>query len=341
MNRNSPPDREPGELNVGSESGERPFSISRRFRGPAGHADVSALVVTYNSAGYIHPLVESLRRQLVDQSIRLIVVDNASVDDTLPSLMCHEDVIAVAAGKNLGYAGGINVARQHVGDADAVLVLNPDLELADGAVKALRRCLAETSAGVVVPRLLDQDGSLYMSLRREPTSLRALGDAMFGRRLAGRPAALGEIDMEQWSYEHRHTVDWATGAALLVDANLDKRIGGWDERFFLYSEEVDFMRRVRWAGCQIWFEPDAVMRHRRGGSGAAVAFEALMAINRVRYQEKWHGVVRALPFRAAVVLGSALRAWQPRHRTSLRYLVRRGKWSELPAPGPGALGHEP
>ena len=105
--------------------------------------------------------------------------------------------------------------------------------------------------------------------------------------------------MDERSYQHRHVVDWATGAALLVDAELDRRVGGWDERFFLYSEEVDFMRRVRESGSQIWFEPGAVMRHRRGGSGASDMLEALMAVNRVRYQEKWHGGIRTLPSSAA------------------------------------------
>ena len=337
LQRNSKVISKPAVFHNGSESIERSLLANQEFRGPEGHADVCALVVTYNSAKYLGPLVESLRRQLADQSIRLIVVDNDSADDTLTLLKRHKDVIVVAAGTNLGYAGGINLARRHIGDVDAVLVMNPDLEMADGAIRALRLCLDETSAGVVVPRLLNSDGSLYMSLRREPTGLRALGDALFGRRLGGRPAALSEIDMNERSYEYRHAIDWASGAALLIDAELDRRVGRWDERFFLYSEEIDFMRRVRETGSQIWFEPDAVMRHRQGGSGASYALEALMAINRVRYHEKWHGVVRTLPFRAAVVLGSVLRVWQPRHRTALSYLVNRGKWSELPAAAPAAL----
>ena len=321
-----------------SPSSKQPLLTRRAFHGQEGHADVCALVVTYNSAEDISALVESLRRQLTDQSIRLIVVDNNSADGTLAALNGHEDVIVVPAWRNLGYAGGINLARKRVGKANALLVLNPDLELADGAIKSLRLCLAETSAGVVVPRLLEADGSLYPSLRREPTSLRALGDALFGRRFAGRPDLFSEIDMDQRSYEHRHRVDWATGAALLVDAELDRQVGDWDERFFLYSEEIDFMRRVRELGSEIWFEPYAVMRHRRGGSGSSDELQALMAVNRVRYQEKWHGRVRTLPFRAAVVLGSVLRAWQPGHRTALRYLVTRDKCRRLPAAAPASPG---
>jgi exopolysaccharide biosynthesis WecB/TagA/CpsF family protein len=312
-------------------STEYQFLNNRRFQGQDGHADVCALVVTYNSATHIDELVESLRRQLADQTIRVVVIDNDSVDETLAKLNRHKDVTTVATGSNLGYAGGINFGRKHIGNADAILVLNPDLELADGAIKELRSCLAQTSAGIAVPRLLDADDSLHMSLRREPNNLRALGDALFGRRLRRRPGALSEIDMDERSYQHRHIVDWATGAALLVDAELDRRVGGWDERFFLYSEEVDFMRRVRESGSQIWFEPGAVMRHRRGGSGASDMLEALMAVNRVRYQEKWRGGIRALVFRGVVVLGSALRAWQPRHRTSIHYLLRRGTWPTMSA----------
>ena len=311
---------------------------SRQFRGLEGHADVAAIVVTYNNAGDIGTLVESLRRQLVDQSMRLVVVDNNSADGTLTELERHSDVIAVAAGLNFGYAGGINIARKHVGDADALLILNPDLEVTDGAVKALRLCLVETSAGVIVPRLHDSDGALYTSLRREPNGLRALGDALFGERLGRRPGMLSEIDMDARSYEQRHVVDWATGAALLIDADLDQRVGDWDERFFLYSEEIDFMRRVREAGSRIWFEPDAMVCHRRGGSGASESLQALMSVNRVRYQEKWQGRTRALPLRAAVILGSALRMWQPRHRASLHYLLRRQRWSELLPTAPRRTG---
>jgi GT2 family glycosyltransferase len=307
------------------------FLTNRRFQGPDVHADVCALVVTYNSATYIDELVESLRRQLADQTIRFVVIDNDSLDGTLAKLSRHDDVTTVATGSNLGYAGGINFGRKHIGDADAILILNPDLELADGAIKELRTCVAQTSAGIVVPRLFDDDGSLYMSLRREPNSLRALGDAVFGQRLRRRPRTLSEIDMDERSYQNRHVVDWATGAALLVDAELDRQVGGWDERFFLYSEEVDFMRRVREAGSQIWFEPQAVMRHRRGGSGASDLLEALMAVNRVRYQEKWNGWIRTLPFRGAVIIRSVFRAWQPRHRICLRYLTSRKRWPDLSA----------
>jgi GT2 family glycosyltransferase len=328
-------------LKAGSSLRKQPLLTRRHFHGQEGHVDVCALVVTYNSAEDIGALVESLRRQLIDQSIRLIVVDNGSADGTLAALHGHEDVIVVAAGTNLGYAGGINLARRRVGKADAVLVLNPDIELGAGSVRALRLCLAETSAGVVVPRLLDLESSLYPSLRREPNTLRAFGDALFGRRLGSRPSMFSELDLDPLSYERRHAVDWATGAALLIDAQLDSRVGAWDERFFLYSEEIDFMRRVRELGSEIWFEPCAVMRHRRGGSGNSDELQALMAVNRVRYQEKWHGRVRTLPLRAAVVLGSVLRAWQPGHRAALRYLLWRGRWSELLAAAQGRPWAEP
>lgn len=305
-----------------------------RFVGPQGHADVAVVVVTYNNSEDVDPLVASLRAQLADVSLRVVVADNSSTDDTVDRLRQHPDVIVLPTGGNLGYAGGINVARRRAGDADAVLVLNPDLALAPGAIAAMRTRLAQEGVGAVVPRLLEADGVLYPSLRHEPTLARALGDAVLGSRLGGRPAALSEIEQEPARYRAAHPVDWATGAAIMVDATLERQLGDWDEQFFLYSEEVDYARRLRELGAEVWFEPAATMEHRRGGSGASDQLEALMAVNRVRYHEKWHGRARTVPFRAAVVLSSLLRANQKRHRTALRYLVRRDRWDDLPAAVP-------
>ena len=320
-----------------------PAETEGRFVGVDGHADVAVVSVTYNNAADVGPLIASLRHQAATQRIRVVVADNSSADATVSLLRQHADVITVPTGGNLGYAGGINVARRHVGDTDAVLVLNPDLELAPGAIATLRRRLARPGVGVVVPRLLEPDGLLYTSLRREPTVTRAVGDALFGAKLGGRPSALSEIEFDPRRYREPHQVEWATGAALMIEAELERRIGDWDERFFLYSEEIDFMRRARAAGAEIWFEPAVVMEHRRGGSGASDQLEALMAVNRVRYAEKWHGRIGALPFRVAVAAGSMLRANQSRHRAALRYLTARSRWGELPravpaAPSPSEAG---
>jgi GT2 family glycosyltransferase len=303
------------------------------FIGPEGHADVAVLVVTHNNATDIDLLVNSLRRQLDDQTIRMIVADNNSTDDTIGRLKRHRDVTVLPIRSNLGYAGGINVARTMTGNADTILVLNPDLELAPNSLLALRERLRQDNVGAAVPRLLDSAGHVYPSLRREPNLLRALGDAVLGERLGGRPGALSEIELKKRRYGYPHSVDWATGAALLIESEIAQRVGEWDEQFFLYSEETDYLRRVRELGCEIWFEPQATMHHRGAGSGTSDRLRALMAVNKIRYQEKWHGRGTAAFYRGVVILGSLLRSFQSHHRAVLRFLVSRRRWSTLPPNG--------
>ncbi|MDQ0147744.1 WecB/TagA/CpsF family glycosyltransferase [Pseudarthrobacter niigatensis] len=310
-------------------------AITRSFR-PRGftpvseYADVAALVVTYNNGSDVCGMLESLLQETTEQSIKVVVADNSPNPETLVCLQHYPEVTAFATGGNLGYAGGINAARARAGTADAYLVLNPDLRLHPGSVRALRASMGRTGAGVVVPLLRNEDGTLYPSLRREPSILRALGDAALGSRLPGRPGWLSEMDFDAESYAHPHRVEWATGAALLIRADVADEVGEWDETYFLYSEETDYLHRVRELGAAIWFEPVAAMTHGRGGSGSSPALDALVSANRIRYARKFHTLGYARVFRAAVVLSALLRAPLPAHRGILGLVARETRWAELP-----------
>jgi GT2 family glycosyltransferase len=291
--------------------------------------DVAIIVVSYNSADDISRLLPDLRREAITMRLRVIVADNASTDGTLPLLSEHTDVVAVPTGGNLGYSGAINAAMRHIGEANAVLVLNPDLRLDTGAIsRMLRRLRSAPDIGAVVPLLRDEDGSVYYSLRREPTVLRAAADAIIGRYWQRRPAPLSEYVRDPRQYGGCHPIEWATGAALMISTYAAEVVGEWDERFFLYSEETDFQRRLRDAGWSIWFEPAAGATHRRGGSGASADLDALLTINRVRYMEK-HRPFSAPVFRAAVMLGEQLRR-SPNNARSRWALWRRTRWPALP-----------
>lgn len=303
-----------------------------RFVSPARRADVAVLIVTYNNEDHINALIASLRREAAGLQVRVIVADNDSQDRTVALLHEHPDVIQVQTGGNLGYAAGVNAARRRAGDADAVLVLNPDLEVSPGSISDLLAVLHDGTADVVVPRIVDGEGSLTMSLRREPSLGTVLGDALFGARWAQRPAALSERDSAPESYQFAHEVDWATGAAVMVRMETDRVIGDWDERYFLYSEETDYFRRAREAGARVWFEPKATMVHAEGGSGGSVALQSLMAVNRVRYFRKHHSEAAAELFRAGVVLNEALRSTRRDRRRTLAIVADESLWDTLPAP---------
>ena len=307
--------------------------VRGRFVDGSTHADAAVVVVTYNSASDISLLIDDLRVAAQDRKLRVIIVDNQSSDGTAEIVGAHADVKLVQSGGNLGFAGGINVAMPFTEPCDAVLFLNPDLRLKPDAVtRLLESLVADVRVGAVVPRTLDKDEVLYHSLRYEPSLTRVLGDAFLGsKRWLNRPGILSEFDYRPASYLEAHDdVDWASGAALLVPSVVAREVGAWNEEFFLYSEEVDYFRRIRMSGRRIRFEPSAVVKHRGWGSGRSPAQETLSAVNRVRYIEQYHGRGYSTLFRAAVALAETLRCYDAAHRRTLAVILNRRRWQELP-----------
>ena len=293
-------------------------------------ADVAVVVVTYNSADDLPGLLTSLRAEAESVTMRVIVADNGSTDGTRELVAAEDDVIAAVTGGNVGYARGINAAMAHAAESRSILVLNPDLTVEPGAVERMLRRLDRSGAGIVVPSILDDADEIYPSLRREPTVVRTIGDALFGSRVPGRPEWAGEIEFDAESYRHPHEVEWATGAALLIDAAVAEVVGPWDGRFFLYSEETDFFRRARAAGYSTWYEPAARVRHSQGGSGSSVELDSLLAVNKVRYARKHRGTGYAAAMHAGAILGELMRSYDPAHRQTLRVLLDQRSWRALP-----------
>lgn len=293
------------------------------------------VIVTYQSARHLPRLLADLAAASAQLALHVLVVDNASTDGTA-QIAEEAGVTVIPTGANLGYAGALNVAFRHVGPEDPVLVLNPDVSLEAGAIEALLAAVEADGVGVAVPTIRDMAGTVAPSMRSEPSIVRAFTAALLGRRTAWLPAALSEIVWTPSAYDRQQYPDWACGAALLMTAECLRLVGDWDdERFFLYSEETDFFRRVRMAGLRTVFVPQAQVRHVGGGSGSSPALVALMAVNRVRYFEKYHSGAASLAFRAAVVLHELLRCRDAGHRAALRALVPGALVSSAPVPGRG------
>lgn len=308
---------------------------------PAG-TDCAVVVVTYRSAADLRGLLDSVPAAAGGLRVTVTVVDNDSRDDVADVVAHRDGVRLVRAAGNLGYAGGINLAYRHLPASRWVLVLNPDLVLDPGAIETMVDCAERSGAGAVVPRMLDTDGSPSPSLRREPRVSRTLGEALLGDVLPGRPAWAAEMVREPEAYDHEHAVEWATGAALLVSRSAVESVGAWDPRFFLYSEETDYCRRLRSAGWEIRYTPDAVARHRGGGSGTSPDLVALLAVNRVRYARKWHGPPTAATAWSIGLLHCSLRLRDPGQRRALAALVSRRVRRRLPgAASAAAAGGAP
>jgi GT2 family glycosyltransferase len=289
-------------------------------------AEVGLVVVTYNSADVLPGLLGSVEAGCAGVRTRLVVVDNASTDtsrETVRRLAPEAELVALPA--NGGYAAGLNAGHAAAGDVGAVLVLNPDVRLRPGVVGRLLTALAAPGVGIAVPRLVDPGGAVAPTLRREPTLLRALGEALLGGNRAGRHPALGEMVTDPAVYDRPASPDWATGAAMLVDRRCWDAVGEWDETFFLYSEETDFALRARDRGFALRYVPEAVAEHIGGEATTDPRLHALLTRNRVALYSKRNGPLRAAPYRVAVAAGEAIRTPRgPLHRQALRALLPGG-----------------
>lgn len=299
-------------------------------------------IVTFNNAGHISRLVDSIRAADPGLDPRILVIDNASSDDTVAVARTLTDVTVIESGANRGYSGAINIARTHLGATDALAILNPDLSLAPGALTELLRALDDPRVGIAAPLLREPDGSVYPHLRRETSILGSLGDALIGARWPTRPRWLSDTLRREEDYRTPHDIAWAGGAALLISAECNALIGEWDaQTYFLYSEETDYARRARDAGYLVRFVPTASATHIGGGSGQPKELLALMAVNKVRYFDAHHGPLATTTFRGVVALHHTLRARDPRHRFAARIVCSRSSWAQLPsaATSPAAAGY--
>lgn len=292
------------------------------------NAECAVVVVTYQSSRHLPELLAGLAEAGKRRAIHVLVADNASMDGSV-EIAEKAGAQVLRTGANLGYAGGLNVAFRHIAPDKPVLILNPDLSIAPDAVPLLLDALQGPGVGIAVPAVRDKDGNVTQSLRNEPSIGRALVDALLGRLAARLPVWASEVVWDRAAYGRPQSPDWACGAALLISPECRQAVGDWDDtRFFLYSEETDFFRRARMAGFTTRFVPGAEVRHIGGGSGQSPALTALMAINRVRYFEKYHGRTASVFFRVAVALHGVVRCQDAGQRLAIRSLMRRSRWDE-------------
>ncbi len=270
------------------------------------------MIVTYNSAAVIADLLDSLGPALDGLTADVVIVDNGSSDDTVDLLRARDDCRVVRSG-NVGYAGGINRGVRESSGADAILILNPDIRLEKGSIAPMLAALSQPGTGIVAPRVRSPEGKLDLSLRREPTLLRALGLTRTGI------AALSEYVTDPDEYLHPHVVDWALGAVLLMSRSCFDALGGWDESFFLYSEETDLSLRARALGLLTRYEPRSAAVHIGGASGRTNSTHAMQIINRVRLYRRRNGTLASWGY-YLLTIASEL-SWVARGHRQSRFAI--------------------
>jgi N-acetylglucosaminyl-diphospho-decaprenol L-rhamnosyltransferase len=263
--------------------------------------NVDVVVVSFNSAQHLRACVAPLAGA---EGITVTVVDNASRDASLETIS-DLPLATVALPENRGFAAACNVGWR-TGTSPFVLFLNPDATIEQDSVRRLVAVLQrDDRVAAAGPKLVKPDRSLHFSQRRFPSLRSAFAQAvLLHRYLLGSDWAC-DVILDSERYDGAAAPDWLEGACLLVRRHLLERLGGFDERFFLYGEDVDLAARLRALSHELRYEPGAVCVHAGEGSGPR-SLPALTE-SRLRYAQKHFGHRRELAFRAAWALEDVLR----------------------------------
>jgi len=272
----------------------------------------SAIIVTYNSGDTI----EACLRALASERCEIVVVDNASRDDTVSRVqeMAKSIPISlVALPTNQGFAGGVNTgARKATGDV--FLVLNPDAIAERGAVAALLNCLARSGAGAAGGALCDVDGRVAkgFSFRRLPTLGSLLFEALLVNQLWPENAVNRRYRCLDADYSAEQEIEQPAGACLAVTRAVWEKLGGMDERFFpVWFEDVDLCARLRRAGETIVYCPAARFTHSGAHSVSQLTFAERQLhwyANMLRYARKHFAGWQVLTLRLGIVVGMVMRS---------------------------------
>jgi N-acetylglucosaminyl-diphospho-decaprenol L-rhamnosyltransferase len=282
---------------------------------PAREADTrwAAVVINYEAGSALCDCVRSL---LADTSAgdvpQIVVVDNGSSDGSAAAVARALPAVTVLdPGANLGYARAANLGIAAT-EAPVVAVCNPDLEVEAGAAGALLdRLDREDDLGAVGPMIRNTNGTVYPSARSVPRIQDAVGHGLLGLVWPTNPFTrrYRQLDADPG---RRRDVDWVSGAAVWLRRDALTTVGGWDERYFMYVEDVDLCWQLRGRGWRVAYEPGAVVTHVQGATTAKHPYRMIAEHHRSLYRfasKRWRGARRlALPLAAVFLTVRALLA---------------------------------
>lgn len=271
---------------------------------------VDVVVVSYESRNELRECVEPLTKH---PQMTVTVVDNASSDGSLDAIR-DLPLQAIALDRNRGFAYGCNRGWQ-AGSAPYVLFLNPDARITPRSLAILVDAVRDPVNGAAVPRVVNTQGQLDYSLRRFPRLRSTYAQALFLHRVFPTATWTDELIREPSAYATAHDVEWASGVCILARREILEAIGGWDEGFFMYGEDIDLCRRIRAAGCRIRFVPKAAVEHRGGASAPRPRLLPTLAASRIRYAQKHLALPARALERAGIILSSLTHAAAGRRPT--------------------------
>jgi GT2 family glycosyltransferase len=245
--------------------------------------ELAAVIVNYNAGQELRAALRSIAQEMAGRPWEAVVVDNVSTDGSSDYAWEFAPQARVLRNTvNVGFGRGINQGVAAT-SAPLILIMNPDCRLESGAIESMRAELeARQQFAIAGPRVLDPDGSEQGSARGDPDMLTGL----FGRtgplRLLLPSAAASRRNVVGRGHESA-TVDWVSGACMLVRRTAFDEVGGFDARYFLYWEDADLCRRLRARGYEIRYVPAATAVHQVGQSSRTARASSIKAFHESAY----------------------------------------------------------
>lgn len=271
----------------------------------------SVIIVTYNSAAHI----EACLRALASQDCEIVVVDNASQDDTVTRVKALAAQVAlqlITVSRNIGFACGVNHGAR-AASGEVLLILNPDAVAEPGAVDALLKCVVRSGAVAAGGALLSNDGqpARGFAFRRLPTLVSMLFEALLVNQLwPGNPVNRRYRCLDA-DHSREQEVEQPAGACLAVTRSAWEMMGGMDTQFFpVWFEDVDFCARLRESGMKVMYCPAARFQHVGAHSVGKLEFcdkQQFWYGNMLRYARKHFAAWKVLALRCGIVVGMGLR----------------------------------
>lgn len=273
-------------------------------------AKVSVIIVSWNARDYLKTCLASIRQTGAGVVQEVIVVDNGSSDGS-PEMVVAEfsDVHLIRSTENLGFARGNNLGMQHAA-GEYFALINSDIVVHPGCLQSLEEFLdTHPSVALVGPRATGGDGRLQHTCRKLPTVWNTFCEAVTLHRLFPSVPCLAGREMLHWDHDTEESVEVLSGCFWMVRRKVVEQVGGLDERFFFYAEDVDWCKRFRDAGWKVMLAPKATTTHFGGVSSANKPFRYSIELHRANlaYWRKHYGPIGMAVYHALSVIHHTVR----------------------------------
>ncbi|MFU8945614.1 glycosyltransferase family 2 protein [Mycetocola zhadangensis] len=270
----------------------------------------AVVTVTFNSANQLAPFLNSVRNSESIAPLVYVVENASSQRDAAADVAAAFNAEFVDLDTNLGYGGAINAAVERLPlSIDKVLISNPDVEFSKGLVSALADWLDEhPRTAAVGPRILNSDGTVYPSARALPSLRTGVGHAVFSRIWKSNPWSKS-YRAEGITNDRARHAGWLSGSCLMVRRSAFEQIGGFDESYFMYFEDVDLGYRFAKAGWKNDYLPSTTAIHFGAQSTSSDPSRMLRAHHdsALRYLDRKYSALWLAPLRVALHAGLKIR----------------------------------